>query len=114
MLPCLRYVEMNPVRASMVAGPRQYRWSSYRERMGLVRKNRLDLDLTYLSLGESEDVCREQYKKYVKTGISDKEVKMLREALQRNRLTGNERFAEDVYKRLGIRVENRGRGRPGS
>ena len=112
MLPCLRYVEMNPVRASMVAGPRQYRWSSYRERMGLVSRKDLDLDLTYLSLGESEDVCREHYKKYVKIGISDKEVKMLREALQRNRLTGNERFAEDVYKRLGFRVENRGRGRP--
>ena len=28
LLACCRYVEMNPVRANMVAGPRQYRWSS--------------------------------------------------------------------------------------
>src|SRR5258707_14582744 len=29
-LACSRYVELNPVRASMVGHPRQYRWSSYR------------------------------------------------------------------------------------
>ena len=70
MLPCLRYVEMNPVRANMVAGPRQYRWSSYRERMGLVKNKGLDLDSAFLSLSEDEDVCREQYMEYVKIGIS--------------------------------------------
>jgi putative transposase len=29
-LTCLRYIEMNPVRAQMVVRPEQYRWSSYR------------------------------------------------------------------------------------
>jgi putative transposase len=29
-LTCLRYVELNPVRARMVRDPAQYRWSSYR------------------------------------------------------------------------------------
>ena len=29
LLACCRYIEMNPVRANMVVGPRQYRWSSY-------------------------------------------------------------------------------------
>jgi putative transposase len=28
-LTCMRYVEMNPVRAGIVARPEQYRWSSY-------------------------------------------------------------------------------------
>jgi putative transposase len=112
MLPCLRYVEMNPVRASMVAGPRQYRWSSYRERIGLVDKKRLDLDTAYLSLGENETMCRERYRQYIKIGISEKEIKLVREALQRNRLTGNERFIDEIQKRMGIRIENRGRGLP--
>jgi putative transposase len=112
MLPCLRYVEMNPVRANMVAGPRQYRWSSYRERLGLVKYKGLDLDATFLSLGEGVEICRERYKEYVKIGISDKEIKFLRVALQRNRLTGNERFVEDIERRMGIRAVNRGRGRP--
>ena len=29
-MTCLRYVEMNPVRAGLVASPELYRWSSYR------------------------------------------------------------------------------------
>ena len=28
-LTCLRYIEQNPVRAGLVLGPEQYRWSSY-------------------------------------------------------------------------------------
>ena len=30
LLTCMRYIESNPVRANMVAHPREYRWSSYR------------------------------------------------------------------------------------
>jgi len=117
MLSCIRYVEMNPVRANMVAGPRQYRWSSYRERMGLERRNgvdrnRLDLDQTYIALADTEDERRVRYKNYVKLGISDKEIDLIRKSLQSNKLTGNDRFAEEIHKRIGIRVENRSRGRP--
>ena len=30
LLLCQRYIELNPVRATMVADPAEYRWSSYR------------------------------------------------------------------------------------
>src|SRR5690606_35699873 len=30
LLQCYRYIELNPVRAGMVEGPADYRWSSYR------------------------------------------------------------------------------------
>jgi len=30
LLGCQRYIELNPVRANMVAHPAEYRWSSYR------------------------------------------------------------------------------------
>lgn len=30
LLACMRYSELNPVRANMTTGPGQYRWSSYR------------------------------------------------------------------------------------
>jgi putative transposase len=29
LLSCMRYIELNPVRASLVASPEQYRWSSF-------------------------------------------------------------------------------------
>jgi putative transposase len=103
---------MNPVRAGMVTGPRQYRWSSYRERMGLETKNRPDLDQIFLSLGENSEERRERYKEYVKHGTSDKELEMLRRSLQSNQLTGNDRFVEAIHKRLGVCIKNKGRGRP--
>ncbi|SEK72672.1 putative transposase [Atopomonas hussainii] len=33
LLACARYIELNPVRARMVAEPADYLWSSYRDRM---------------------------------------------------------------------------------
>jgi putative transposase len=40
LLNCYRYIELNPVRASMVASPDQYRWSSYHYN-ALGKKDRL-------------------------------------------------------------------------
>ena len=34
-LQCCRYIELNPVKAKMVAQPEHYRWSSYQENAGL-------------------------------------------------------------------------------
>ncbi len=36
-LMCHRYIEMNPVRAGMVAAPGAYPWSSFRQNVGLVK-----------------------------------------------------------------------------
>ena len=37
LLACMRYIELNPVRADMVARCEDYQWSSYRARMGLCK-----------------------------------------------------------------------------
>ena len=38
---CLRYVELNPVRAGLVERPEQWRWSSARAHLGLGRRRSL-------------------------------------------------------------------------
>ena len=50
LLACVRYVELNPVRANMVAVAEDYCWSSYRERAGLKNWKLLDKDVCYLGL----------------------------------------------------------------
>ena len=112
LLACCRYVEMNPVRAGMVAGPRQYRWSSYRERMGLAGRDLLDRDACYLALADGEVQRRERYQSYMRQGASDQEIALLRSAWARNQLTGNRHFIDEVEQRIGQRVEWRGRGKP--
>ncbi len=78
LLACCRYVEMNPVRAHMVVGPRQYRWSSYRERIGLADTGLLDLDASYLGLASDSIRRIERYQAYLKQGASDQEIKLLK------------------------------------
>ena len=113
LLACCRYIEMNPVRANMVVGPRQYHWSSYRERIGLVNRGLLDFDACYLGLSDDENRRIECYQAYLKQGASDKEIELLRGAWSRNQLTGNDRFIDEIERRTGRRVEYRCRGRPG-
>ena len=108
LLACCRYVEMNPVRANLVTGPRQYKWSSYRERVGLSKASMLDLDLTYLALADKEDQRIERYKCYLQQGASDKEMTMLRNAWSRNQLTGNNSFVEEIEKHNATSGSGRG------
>ena len=110
LLACCRYVEMNPVRANMVSGPRLYKWSSYCERVRLICPDMLDYDLSYLGLAEDIDTRIERYKAYMKQGATDKELRLFRSAWSRNQLTGNDRFVDEIEQRVGYRVEHRGRG----
>jgi putative transposase len=96
----------------MVKMPEDYRWSSYCARMKGVDNQLLDIDSCYGSLGLSEDSRRKSYSDFVRQGISESEKHFLDLAFQRNQLTGNSQFVDEVEQRVGIRIETRGRGRP--
>jgi putative transposase len=51
-LTCYRYIELNPLRAGMVAHPREYRWSSYRGNADGMADPILSPHATYLSLSD--------------------------------------------------------------
>lgn len=112
LLACCRYIELNPVRAYMVATPGEYRWSSYRERMGQACEGVLAADATCLFSGVSEDERRSRWFAYVRDAIPPGEWAFIREAVARGQLTGGQRFVEEVAAVIGRRVEHRGRGRP--
>ncbi len=49
-------------------------------------------------------------KEFVDDDISESEKKLIRNAVGRNQLTGNNRFIDEIEMRTGMRVEQRGRG----
>jgi putative transposase len=53
LLNCQRYIELNPVRASMVKEPALYRWSSYRFNSLGDANQYVSLHSVYLSLGKN-------------------------------------------------------------
>lgn len=112
LLACCRYIELNPVRARIVAEPQDYVWSSCRYRFGTDAADWLDRDPGYLSLGGDEAERRRHYREFLLAAIPDGEWKLIREAVQRGQLTGADRFTQEVAGILGRRIERRGRGRP--
>ncbi|MFO1355319.1 MAG: transposase [Gammaproteobacteria bacterium] len=112
LLACLRYVELNPVRAGIAAHPQEYPWSSYRERMGMAQPALLGPDAGMAALGETPEARRQAYSCYLETRPGAAELDLIRNAVQRNRLTGGNAFVGEIQRRTGLRIENRGRGRP--
>jgi putative transposase len=112
LLACSRYVELNPVRARMVASPNQYCWSSYCAKVGERMLSWLDRDPCYLALGNTDTERQTRYRSWVASNIPETEVPLIRQAVQRGQLTGSSRFIAAIEARIGRRVESRGRGRP--
>ena len=54
LFTCMRYIELNPVRAAMVDDPAHYRWSSYRANALGQADARLTPHPLYLGLGAGE------------------------------------------------------------
>jgi putative transposase len=105
-LQCCRYVELNPVRAAMVKKAEAYPWSSYRARLGLQSSAILD---AFPCPGSADE-----YRAFVEQGLRPQEYQFIRERLQRNGLTGDGAFVDEVEQRIGLRIENRRPGRPAS
>lgn len=113
LLACSRYIELNPVRARMVVATEDYAWSSYLSRLSDgAGDGWLDTDPCYLALGETASLRQQRYEAFVRAAVSEHELNMIREALQRGQLTGDERFVGEVERIAGLRVERRGQGRP--
>lgn len=96
----------------MVANAGEYAWSSYQERILGKGQELLDYEGEYLSLGRSDDERKQRYVGFLEAGISSSEQKFIQDSVNRNQLTGNNRFVDEIESRIGLRVERRGRGRP--
>lgn len=92
-----------------------YPWSSYRERMGghvNEAHKMLDEDICYRNLGYLAEERRVRYQQFIEEGVPMKEKQWIAESVNRNQLTGNDRFIDEIEQRVGVRVARRGRGRP--
>ena len=109
---CCRCVELNPVRAQMIAMPEAYRWSSCRSRLGLEPAPLFDEDSREHGLYANDTAWCSQWREYLASAVQMNEMNLIRAALQRGQLTGNDKFTDDIAGIIGRRVELRGRGRP--
>lgn len=113
-LLCSRYIELNPVRAGMVADPGQYPWSSYRHNGLGLRDERLTPHAEYLALGTTEQACRAAYRSLFRPQLDEEALPDIRLALSQGQPLGNERFSARLCQAAGVRRTQARRGRPAS
>jgi len=112
LLVCMRYIELNPVRAGMVKTAAAYRWSSYACNAS-GRKNDLVVPhKLYLTLGKEEISRRSAYKALFKNYMAEETEAEIRAAWQTGTPLGNERFKQNIEKTLKTTVGYAKRGRP--
>ncbi len=112
LLACHRYVDLNPVRASIVNSPEHYRWSSYREHAGIAAAQSIDMSPAYTALGSTGATRCRAYREFVAAGINDRELGQIRVATKRNQIIGTDEFRHRIEQRIGRRISARGQGRP--
>lgn len=109
---CQRSIELNPVRAGIVAHPGECRWSSYACNGQGEKSDLLSPHSIYLYLSRSAKKRQASYRELLRherePGISNQ----IRQAINGNFALGNARFTEEIAARLGRRVTPGKAGRP--
>jgi len=112
LLTCMRYIELNPVRADMVKSPGAYRWSSYRHN-ALGKDNELiKRHALYQSLGRTKAQRMDAYQALFKAHIDDETLGVIRASWQTGTPLGNDYFKQKVEAKLKCKVGQNRRGRP--
>jgi putative transposase len=84
---CMRYVEMNPVRAGIVSRPEEYRWSSYQFH-GLGASDHLIVPhRLYLALGSDKAVRRQCWTAICREALSAEQLAEVRDLVRHGRRT---------------------------
>jgi putative transposase len=109
-LACMAYIDLNPVRAGMVADARDYPWSSHGHYAGLRGDRLITPHPLYWSLGNTPFAREAAYAELVRAGIAQADVALLTEATLRGWAAGDARFVELLQKNTDRRVV---KGRPG-
>jgi len=95
------YIELNPVRASMVTKPEEYPWSSYQQNAMGKHIKIIVPHASYLSLGNNDLERQVAYKLLFKDQISDVKLKKIRDAINKTWVLGSNKFKKQIELQTG-------------
>lgn len=111
-MTCSRYIELNPVRASLAAGPGDYLWSSYLHHIGAQPDSIITDHALYWALGNTPFQREAAYKALVEQALTSEEVSTLSEATLKGWALGSDQFKSALERQIHRRVQPAKRGRP--
>lgn len=112
LLACMAYIDLNPVRAGMVAHAADYPWSSYAHYAGLGADKLLTPHPLVWSLGNTPFAREAAYAELVQAGLTSVQQSALTEAVLRGWALGAPEFLDALQQKTPRRVVKRAPGRP--
>ena len=100
LLELVRYIHLNPVRAGMVDGPRDYPWSGHKAYLGEEAIPWLTTEWVLGQFGRRLGEARQRYGAFVREGIREGYREELHRGSKDPRVVGDEDFVEEVLSEL--------------
>lgn len=111
LLTCMRYIELNPVRANRMADhPSEYPWSSFRCNALGHNDKLVTPHLEYRRLGKTPAERQGSYRQLFRAHIPKKTLEEIGEATNKAWVLGSDRFKQHIQKRLDRAVQSSGHG----
>ncbi|HSV80895.1 MAG TPA: transposase [Ramlibacter sp.] len=112
LLACMVYMDLNPVRAGMVADPADYQWSSHQRYIGRRSDKLVVPHPLYWELGNTPFARDQAYLDLVRAGISQDQQRALTAATLSGWALGEPDYVADLQRRTQRRVTPGQVGRP--
>lgn len=112
LLACMTYIDLNPVRAALVADPRDYRWSSHAHYAGLRDDKLVTPHPLFWAMGNTPFAREAAYTELVRTGIGQQQQQALTQSALQGWALGEPDYVADLQKRTARRVSKGRAGRP--
>jgi putative transposase len=112
LLPCMAYMDLNPVRAGVLADAAQYRWSSHAHYVGTTHDRIVSPHPLYWALGNTPFSREAAYAELVRSGISATDQQALTDSALRGWALGPPDYLAELQKRTPRRLTKARAGRP--
>lgn len=111
-LACMVYLDLNPVRAGMVADPKEHSWSSHRHYIGMGQDPLVTPHPLYWELGNTPFAREAAYGELVRAGVSPETRQALTQSALRGWALGDPDFVSGLQSQTNRRVTRDQAGRP--
>ncbi|WP_291008385.1 transposase [Hydrogenophaga sp.] len=112
LLACMAYIDLNPVRAGLVAQARDYPWSSHGHNIGLQHDKLITPHPLFWVLGNTPFAREAAYAELVQGGLSAADQQALTDATLKGWALGSADFLADLQRRTERRATRLKAGRP--
>jgi putative transposase len=112
LLACMVYIDLNPVRAGMVADPADYPWSSHLYYVGRRSDKLVTPHPLFWEMGNTPFARDAAYGELVHSGISPEKERALTDSALRGWALGEPDHVAELQRRTERRLEKAQAGRP--